>query len=70
MIRVKISEFEFEITNKLINGDIRLKKPEKCKVFQLYELNDIGQVFDLIESFDTRKEAIEFIKNNNMEVVE
>ena len=71
MIRVKISEFEFEITNKLINGiDVKLKKPEKCKVFQLYELNDIGQVFDLIESFDTRKEAIEFIKNNNMEVVE
>ena len=72
MIRVKISEFEFEVTNKLINGiDVELKVPEKHKVYQLYELDEVGEVFDLIESFVTRKEAIEFIKNNNnMEVVE
>ena len=70
MIRVKISEFEFEITNKLINGiDVELKVPEKHKVFQVYELDDVWEVFDLIESFDTRKEAIEFIKNNKMEVL-
>ena len=70
MIRVKISEFEFEVTNKLINGiDVKLKNPEKHKVFQLYELDDMGQVFDLIESFDTLEEAIKFAKTNNMEVL-
>ena len=70
MKKVKISEFEFEVTNKLINGiDVELKVPEKHKVYQLYELDEVGEVFDLIESF-TREEAIEFIKNNNMEVVE
>ena len=71
MKKVKISEFEFEVTNKLINGiDVELKVPEKHKVYQVYELDEVGEVFDLIESFVTRKEAIEFIKNNNMEVVE
>ena len=30
MKKVKISEFEFEVTNKLINGtDVKLKNPEK-----------------------------------------
>lgn len=70
MIKVKISEFEFEITNKLIDGkDVKLKNPEKHKVFQVYELDDMGQVFDLIDSFDTQKEAIEFVKNNKLEVL-
>ena len=71
MKKVKISEFEFEVTNKLINGiDVELKVPEKHKVYQVYELDEVGEVFDLIESFGTRKEAIKFAKINNMEVVE
>ena len=70
MKKVKISEFEFEVTNKLINGtDVKLKNPEKHKVFQVYELDDIGQVFDHIASFNTMKETIKFIKNNKMEVL-
>ena len=70
MKKVKISEFEFEVTNKLINGvDIKLKKPEKHKVFQVYSLDEEGEVWDYIISFDTLEESIEFAKNNNMEVV-
>ena len=70
MKKIKISEFEFEITNKLINGtDVELKVPEKHKVFQIYELDNMGQVFDHIASFNTMKETIKFIKNNNMEVL-
>lgn len=70
MIRVKISEFEFEVTNKLINGiDVELKVPEKHKVFQVYELDDMEQVFDHIASFNTIKDTIKFIKTNNMEVL-
>ena len=70
MIKVKISEFEFEITNKLIDGkDVKLKNPEKHKVFQVYTLDEEGEVFEHLASFDTQKEAIEFAKNNNMEVV-
>ena len=70
MKKIKISEFEFEITNKLINGtDVELKVPEKHKVFQIYELDNMGQVFDHIASFNTMKETIKFIKNNKMEVL-
>lgn len=70
MIKIKISEFEFEITNKLINGiDVKLKVPVKHKIYQVYELDEVGEIFDLIDSFDTQKEAIEFAKTNNMEVL-
>ena len=70
MKKVKISEFEFEVTNKLINGiDVKLKNPEKHKVFQIYELDEVGEIFDLIDSFDNMKETIKFIKNNKMEVL-
>lgn len=63
MKKVKISEFEFEVTNKLINGvDIKLKKPEKHKVFQVYSLDEEGEAFDHIASFDTMEEAVKFIK--------
>lgn len=70
MKKIKISEFEFEVTNKLINGiDVELKVPEKHKVYQVYELDEVGEIFDLIDSFDTQKEAIEFAKNNKLEVL-
>ena len=70
MKKVKITELKFKITNKLINGvDTKLKEPEKYKVFQVYELDDMGQVFDHIASFDTMEEAVKFAKINNMEVV-
>ena len=63
MEKIKITEFEFEITNKLINGiDVKLKKPEKRKVFQMYILDEEGEVWDHIISFDTLEEAIEFAK--------
>ena len=70
MKKIKITEFEFEITNKLINGkDVKLEKPEKCKVFQMYTLDEEGEVFEHLASFDTLEEAVEFAKINNMEVV-
>ena len=70
MKKVKISEFEFEVTNKLINSiDVELIVPEKHKVFQVYELDDMGQVFDHIASFNTIKDTIKFIKTNKMEVL-
>ena len=69
MEKIKITEFEFEITNKLINGiDVKLKEPENYKVFQVYSLDEEREVWDLIISFDTMEEAVEFAKNNNMEV--
>ena len=69
MKKIKITEFEFEITNKLINGiDVKLKEPENYKVFQVYSLDEEGEVFEHLASFDTLEEAIEFAKNNNMEV--
>ena len=63
MEKIKITEFEFEITNKLENGiDVKLKKPEKRKVFQMYILDEEGEVWDHIISFNTLEEAIEFAK--------
>ena len=70
MKKIKITEFEFEITNKLINNvDTKLKEPENHKVFQVYSLDEDGKAYDHLASFDTQKKAIEFAKNNNMEVV-
>lgn len=64
MKKIKITEFEFEITNKLINGaDIKLKNPEKHKVFQVYSFDEECEVWDHIISFDTLEESIEFAKN-------
>lgn len=63
MIKVKISEFEFEITNKLIDGkDVKLENPEKRKVFQMYILDEEGEIFEHLASFDTLEEAIELQK--------
>ena len=71
MKKIKITEFEFEITNKLINSiDTKLAKPEKHKTFQVYKLDEEGEVFEHLASFDNMKETIKFIKNNKMEVVE
>lgn len=70
MKKIKITELELEVTNKLINCiDIKLEKPEKRKVLQVYALDEEGEVWDHIISFDTLEESIEFAKNNNMEVV-
>ena len=70
MKKIKITELEFEVTNKLINCiDVKLEKPEKHKVFQVYILDEKGNVYDHLVSFDTLEESIEFAKNNNMEVV-
>ena len=69
MKKIKITELEFEVTNKLINNvDTKLAKPEKHKTFQVYTLDEEGEVQDHIISFDTLEEAIEFAKINNMEV--
>ncbi len=71
MKKIKITEFESEITNKLINGiDVKLEKPENHKVFQVYSLDEEGETYDHIASFDTMEEAIKFAKINDMEVVE
>ena len=68
MKKIKITDFEFVVTNKLINGiDVKLKKPEKCKVFQIYTLDEEGEAFEHLASFDTLEEAVEFAKINNME---
>lgn len=69
MKKIKITELEFEVTNKLINCiDIKLEKPEKHKTFQVYTLDEEGEVWDHIISFDTMEEAVEFARINNMEV--
>ena len=71
MKKIKITELEFQITNKLINCiDVKLEKPENHKVFQVYSLDDEeGKVYDHLASFDTLEEAVKFAKINNMEVV-
>ena len=70
MEKIKITEFEFEVTNKLINGiDVKLEKPENYKVFQVYSLDEEGKAYDHLASFDTIEEAIKFAKINDMEVV-
>ena len=65
MEKIKITEFKFEVTNKLINGiDVKLEKPENHKAFQVYSLDEEGEAFDHIASFDTLEEAVKFTKIN------
>ena len=71
MKKIKITEFEFETTNKLINNvDTKLKEPEGHKTFQVYSLDEEGKAYDHLASFDTLEEAIKFAKINDTEVVE
>lgn len=69
-VKVKIKKNEFEITHKLILGkSYKLKKPEKITTYQVYSLDEEGNTFDLLDSFESLDEALKFAKKNNFDII-